>query len=75
MKKFSIIVSLVFVLAICAEWIILSNPTSGVVLFMNPEHKLNTWRLHVITNQGNFMDVELPPTVWQEWLQHKTAQR
>ena len=69
MKKFMIATSLVFVFGIWAEWLIFSNPTKGVVLYMEPQAE--SWKLHVLTSQGTIMDIKLSPAVWQEWLQRK----
>ena len=67
MKKFMIITSMVFVLALTAEWFILGAPSKGVVLDVSYQHKADSYSLRVLTNEGTFMDVKMPPNVWRSW--------
>lgn len=69
MKKFTIIVSMVFALGIWAEWVILSNPTTGVVLYLEHQKNSDDFKLHTLTSEGMRMEICMPSKVWREWLE------
>jgi hypothetical protein len=69
MKKFLIVVGLVFALGIAAEWFMLGHPQKGVVLWMSYKPLSNSYTLSVQTSEGTPMQIVLPAKVWQEWLQ------
>ena len=73
MKKFMTGALIVFLLGIWAEWVILSNPTKGVVLGM--EHQINSddFKLLVLNSEGLPMQIRMPAKVWQEWFQRRVV--
>jgi len=74
MRKFSIIVTLVFVLAIAAEWFMLSTPPSGVVRGMKYNESTRSFTLHVETSYGSYGKITLPREVWRQWFDPKPNQ-
>lgn len=74
MVKFSIIVTLVFLLGIWAEWVMLSNPTTGVVLDAEYERASDNFKLNVVTSEGTRMTIKMPPRVWRDWFQIRHAE-
>lgn len=74
MRKFTIICSLVFVLAMWAEWVMFSNPSKGVVLDMEYQRATDAFKLRVLTSEGTYMDIKLPSKAWRDWLQPRLIQ-
>lgn len=74
MRKFALITLLVFALGIWAEWVMLSNPTSGVVLNMEHQPITDNYKLYVMTSEGTTMEIRLPSRVWRDWLEPRVIQ-
>lgn len=72
MLKFSIVISLVFVLGVWAEWVMLSNPSSGVVLGMKYQPLTDTYKVNVMTSEGTLMEISMSSKVWREHFEART---
>lgn len=71
MKKFSIIVVLVFAVCIGAEWFMFGAPRKGVVLSMQYQTS-DDYKLNVLTSEGTTMEIRLPSKTWRDWLEPRT---
>lgn len=74
MRKFYVVVTLVFVLAIAAEWLMLSNPPSGVVRSMKFDNRSRSFKLRIEDSYGNQGVVTLPVEVWQSFVDTEPSQ-